>query len=169
MNKLSRSSAACAVVLAITAAINPAPLAAQQEVVVELPTVARWSAAISRELDDSLVYPRAMHGRELPEGTAWVDFTCSESGQPAGMKIAQRSGSPMLDRAALAAVPRIKTMHPLPAGIGHDQRYRAVIMFALSESSLKEQRRAMLRDPRLNGRASNGVLALAAPGPIMAR
>lgn len=169
MNMLSRSSAAGAVVLALLCTMTPAPIAAQSDIVVQPPTLAHWSAAISRELNATLRYPRTDPGWVTPEGTAWVDFTCSEAGKPAGMTVAQRSGSTALDRAAMAAVERIKTMHPLPVGIGHDQRYRAVIMFATSKSSLDRQRRTAMRDPRLSGARSNGILALVAPVPIVAR
>ena len=169
MKTLSRSSVACAVVLALLRTMTPAPVAAQSEIVVQLPTLARWSATISRELNRTLRYPRTDSGRVTPEGAAWVEFTCSEVGKPAGITVAHRSGSTALDRAAVAAVERIRTMHPLPVGIGHDQRYRAVIMFATSGSSLERQRRTALKDPRLNGARSSGILALVAPVPVMAR
>jgi hypothetical protein len=52
------------------------------------------------------------------------------------VKLLHRSGDVRLDRAAISAIQRIKTLHPLPAGIGTAQLFQANIVFAYDERDL---------------------------------
>lgn len=173
MITLGRGSVACAVTLALLSTMSPARLeartaarSAQEEVLVRSPTVARWTTSLSRQLGRFMEYPRADYGLAFPEGTTWVDFTCSDDGRPANITVSQRSGSRNIDRAAVRAVERIQSLHPLPGGVDHSQRYRAVLIFAASQGEANRQLRVAMKDPRLQGRGPDRVLALVAPAPV---
>lgn len=141
---------------------------AQQEIVVqpEAESVQRWSTRISRALDQNLVYPRPDFGRWYSEGVVKVSFRCSEDGKPSHVAVSQGSGARRLDVAALRAVNGIKTLHPLPTGIGHDQRYAAMIVFATSEESRDRKLRALAKEA---GMAAPGRRAIALVGPVPAQ
>lgn len=150
----------------------PAATAAQEDVVVTAPTLEQWSAKMARELERNIDYPPPYHGRQYSEGVTRIRFACSETGAPAELSVLRSSGDRRLDKAALRAVGRIKTMHPLPAGITHDQRYAAVILFAASELSRDEQMRALMKEPetrRLAAGSGGRQIALVAPIPVTAR
>lgn len=112
-------------------------------VIVNAPTLASWSANVSRSLGAAMRYPH-FFSNELPvEGTARVRFACSPSGTPAGLELVRSSGDRRIDRAAFRAIMRLKTLHPLPAGLSADQHYVAAVVFATSQESLKRQVRAI--------------------------
>ncbi|MBR0553817.1 energy transducer TonB family protein [Stakelama marina] len=106
-------------------------------------TIERWSKGITRKLNRNLDYPVRFHqagGFHQPsEGVVRVNFRCTETGAPTAITLAKSSGHRELDRAAMAAVQRIKTLHPLPAGIGAGQRYQALLLFALDQQSHDRQ------------------------------
>lgn len=167
MNAIIRAATACALLSAV-----PATGSAQQaDIVVQPPTTAAWSAVMARELERGMIYPRADFGRGEPEGVARVRFTCSDTGAPTGVTLWRSSGDRRIDQAALRAVGRIKTMHPLPAGVGHDQRYAALLVFARTEASRERQLRAVMAEPEMRrwaAMAKGRTLALVAPIPSVA-
>ncbi|MBR0553452.1 energy transducer TonB family protein [Stakelama marina] len=117
-----------------------------QMVVTAQPEVTQWAAATSRELERHLYYPRTLFGREPDQGIVTVHFLCSEDGRPANAVIARSSKNAALDRAAVRAVERIRTLHPLPRGATPQQRFSAVILFANSEEGRDRQLRKLQRD-----------------------
>lgn len=147
-------------------AYTGAPVA--DTVTVNAPTLAAWSAGLSRSLSAAMRYPRFVTKLPPAEGLARVRFVCSDSGAPAGVELVQSSGDRRIDRAALDAVRRIKTLHPLPGGLAHDQRYVAALMFATSQESLARQLRT-LREQSV-ARADKGpggeIALVAAPGRV---
>lgn len=148
---------------------TPSVAPAQRDIVVqpEAVSVQRWSARVSRALDQNLVYPRPDFGRPDPEGVVRVDFRCSEDGKPSHVAVSRPSGTRRLDVAALRAVNRLKTLHPLPTGIGHDQRYAAMIIFAASEESRDRKLRALAKEARTAGPGGRTTVALVGPVPAV--
>jgi protein TonB len=120
-------------------------------------TVNEWSARASKSLEGRLRYPAYLLNREPNEGVVRVRFRCSESGAPAAVTLARSSGHGELDRAALRAVRGIPTLHPLPAGITHDQQFQAVVLFATDRDHFDRQTKAINDEAaRQNGRIAQG-------------
>ena len=155
----------CAACAGVVLAAIPAAGATQGEVVVRPDAVSmkNWSGRVSRDLERNLAYPRMGPAGFDPEGVVRVDFRCSEDGRPTDATVARRSGQRRLDLAALRAVARIRTMHPLPAGIGPDQRYAAVVVFARTEESRDRELAAFGEETRL-AQAGPGGRAVASVG-----
>lgn len=122
-------------------------------------TVSQWSRTMTRNLDDRLEYPRFLVGRT--QGVVRLKFLCSESGAPSDVAVLQSSGSRQLDQAALRAVRRIPTLHPLPDGVAHDQKYVATILFAQDQASHDRQMALLVREAQdHNKRFGNRQVAL---------
>lgn len=124
-------------------------IAAEKPIVVTGPEVSlnAWSGRVVRALDRNLYYPIPIRG--VPdEGVASVKFLCSEDGTPAKVAIVKSSGSRVLDAAAVRAVRRIVTLHPLPDGITHDQPFQANILYATSQEKLDRQVAALLAEAK---------------------
>ena len=109
-----------------------------------VPNVRVWSQNIARQLDRHLVYPRAFGGADYPEGTVSVRFSCGDDGKPASVVLFRGSGNRLIDRAAVRAIARIETLHPMPAALRHDSTFQANIILAADEQSLARQQ-AVLR------------------------
>lgn len=123
-------------VAALVLAAAPALASAQEaSVTVTAPTLAAWSTKLSKALDRELYYPPEYNG----EGTVAVSFQCSDSGAPSSVAVLKSSGSKILDHAAMRAVRHVKSLHPLPAGLAHDQRYVALLLFAQTRESHDRQ------------------------------
>jgi protein TonB len=84
---------------------------------------------VEQELAKSLNYPHPIGAADYSEGVAYVNFLCSENGAPSKVAIGKSSGHPALDKAAIRAISRIATLHPLPKGMLPDQKYQAAILF----------------------------------------
>ncbi len=104
-------------------------------------TVAQWSDRVGHSLDRGLAYPKPMGTANYNQGLAKVAFHCSQDGRPDGVALISSSGSRDLDRAAMQAVQRIQTLHPLPDGIGHDRAIQAWVAFAPDADSLAQMTR----------------------------
>lgn len=147
----------------------PSPLFAKNDVVVAAtPSVAQWTKAVTRSLESHIRYPAYYWLNPRREGAVRVSFSCSEDGKPAHLVLVKSSGMQAFDRAALSAVSRIKTLHPLPATFRHDQRYGAIVIFAESEASRDRLLARINKDRRVAATStgsSNGLLALVGPLP----
>lgn len=108
-------------------------------------SVPQWSGRVVRALDRNLHYPMPIRGGPN-EGIASVKFLCSEDGTPSEIAIVRSSGSRDLDAAAVRAVARIATLHPLPEGIAHDQPFQANIVYATSQKRLDRQMATLLAE-----------------------
>ena len=109
-----------------------------------VPNVRVWSQNIAQQLDRHLVYPRAFGSADYPEGTVSVRFSCGDDGKPASVVLIKGSGNRLIDRAAVRAITRIETLHPLPAALLHGSTIQANIILAADEQSLARQQ-AVLR------------------------
>ncbi len=125
--------------------------------------VAQWAATISRKLDSTLRYPRMLTGQAPPSGIVSVRFQCAEDGRLTNIALARRSGSRALDQAALRAVARINSLHPMPSSVAKDQSIQANLVFALDEDSLDRQLDQLRRESEgrfATARDGNQILAL---------
>jgi TonB family protein len=111
-------------------------------------TLDRWVKRTSGQLEQNLHYPAYLMGREPNQGIVRVRFLCSEDGRPSGVAVAQSSGFHELDDAAMRAVRGIRSLHPLPEGLTHDQRYQAVVLFATNQASYDRQVAALRNEAR---------------------
>lgn len=121
-----------------------------QEITVTAPSETRvenWTARVGQAIDARMRYPARLGTAPDPEGVVDVTFMCSEDGTPTRVALARTSGSNRLDRAGLRAVEGLKSLHPLPDGIGAGQVYRAQLLFAVDDGSGRAgQRLAALRE-----------------------
>ena len=135
---------ASAVLAGSAAAEQPGP-----DIEVSAPTsVAAWSESIGNELDDNIaskISSYSMGTGGAPIGLASVRFRCSETGKPTEIELIRRSGDYRLNSMAKSVVADVKTLHPLPAGVGPDQVFVANILVA-SDQQDYDQKLAMLRD-----------------------
>lgn len=137
-------------------------------IIVEAPTRGQWADRLSRDLSRSMAYMPRWTSEVAPEGVVGVRFECSESGAPAKIALVRNSGDVRLDRMALRAVRRLKTMHPLPAAFGHDQRYMAMLVYANSEGeAARLTKRALTETAMLRRNGGDRMLALIA-SPVVA-
>lgn len=136
-------------------------------------TVSQWSQRVGQNLDAQLVYPKPLNGANYSQGLAKVSFHCTEDGKPGDVALIASSGSRDLDRAAMQAVQRIQTLHPLPDGITRDRGMQAWIAFAPDEDSLRKMTRAAhheaeLANTRVEKARTQQVASASAPALIIA-
>lgn len=117
-------------------------------------TLASWSNTFAKRLDRNLDYPSRSFREERPSGVVSVSFRCSEDGRPSTIAVSRKSGDADLDHAAMRAVSRIKTLHPMPVSFKPDQKFRADILFATSEAQHDRQ----IRQLREEAKAGNAWL-----------
>lgn len=136
-----------AAIAVIPFAYAPASAKSAGPVVVEAPLtpLAIWSRSMTKSIDDKLAFPYQASARTL-NGLVSVTFHCSDDGTPVGLKVLQRSGETSLDQAAMRAISRVKTMHPLPAGLRSDQKFQANIIFADSRTEYDRQLKVLARE-----------------------
>lgn len=115
-------------------------------------TLVAWAQRVGLTLDTQMTRFRAPLGRERPSGVVRIKFNCSDSGKPGDVSVYRSSGNPWLDRAALQAVQRVATLHPLPDGMSHSQRYVATLLFANSDEEYAHAI-AKIRDEQLRSNA----------------
>lgn len=108
-------------------------------------TVNKWKQNISRDLEQGLRQPLGAQ-REIPSGAVSVAFQCSEDGKPVGIAVIQKSGSRRLDRLAVRAVTRIRSLHPLPDGITAGRPFQANIAVAGSQDEMTRMLAAFRRN-----------------------
>ena len=153
---LLTAAAVCLAAPAWSQSDNSVPLAPEPSAPVTMvitaanrPTTAQWSHKLGQELDRRIVYPQSSLPWQTAEGTVLVRFACGDDGKPASVALFRSSGNRLIDRAALNAVTRMATMHPMPARIAHDAGFQANIIFAVDQQSLDRQATALRRDEAL--------------------
>jgi TonB family protein len=112
-------------------------------------TVDQWSTRVVRHLTNGLVYPRIAGTSAFHEGFAKIVFYCGEDGKPSGVAVLQSSGARDLDRAAMMAVKRISTLHPLPEGLRAERGFQAWVLFSGDEESYARRMDALQSEARL--------------------
>jgi len=134
--------------------------------------VRAWSSRVGEAIDAKMRYPRSLGPSRTAEGIVDVTFECSDDGRPSKVAVARTSGSRQLDAAGMRAIQRVATLHPLPAGIGHGQVYKARLLFAMEGSDLA-RKAAALREEADRGNAAlaqrRGVASTASVITLVAR
>jgi TonB family protein len=110
------------------------------------PTRAEWANQLSRNLDNAVQYPQPLFGRPSDAGLVSVVFIADSNGKPMAAKIVFSSRSYELDRAAMAAIKRMKPVFPKPANLADNQRIRANVFFATSNRDFEKQLRLLRLD-----------------------
>lgn len=125
-------------------------------------TFARWSSDVTRNIERHLIYPTPF-ANELPAtGLVSIKFHCGEDGRPAAVTLFRKSGSHYLDSAAMYAVSRIKTLHPMPASFRTGQTFVANILFATDWADYDSQMTALRKEAlQRNARYSDDGQAIA--------
>jgi periplasmic protein TonB len=118
--------------------------------------VIAWSARVGENISQQMRYPRDLGPTSDPEGLVEVTFECSEDGRPSNVALLESSGSRRLDRAGMAAVQRVASLHPLPSGIDHRQVYRAQLLFDTDDGNGRTRRQL----EAMRARADRGNAAL---------
>jgi protein TonB len=108
--------------------------------------LSQWVGDVARRLEDNLSYPHMLLRAHAPSGIASVNFVCSDEGKPTAVTLSRRSGSVLLDRAAMRAVSRMKSLHPLPASIAPGQQFKANVIFAENEDMLTRYQETLRRE-----------------------
>jgi periplasmic protein TonB len=131
------------------------------DIIVAAPSVAEWATNVGAGLRRNLstISAKPLRHTKLPDGLVAVRFKCSEDGTASAIEIAQNSSSSNLNAAARRAVSRLRHMHPLPAGIGENQVYEAVISVA-SDSYEFDRQMAKYREARAQQGRSTEALAI---------
>jgi len=135
-----------------------------------LVTMAEWTERMHRVLANELHYPMPVLGLRPGSGTVSVKFNCSDNGRPDKVSVLKSSGDSLLDRAALSAVRRMASLHPLPTGFTPSQKFVALIVFANNASDpqldwmAKEQtkRNRWYHDPVTASKSGPATLQVAA-------
>lgn len=144
--------------LAVSSVMSGALLAQGQTIVVTSPrdAVTQWAAAVSRDLDRSLKYPRFLGREQHATGVVSVRFNCSDGGRADNVVVTRRSGSLALDRAAIRAISQITSLHPIPGELASNQLVQANIYFAADESELHQQQAKLHRERAASWVAGKG-------------
>lgn len=122
-------------------------------------TIVKWAEHTSKLLDRSLARNRNWPAQT--EGVVAVKFLCSDTGAPSNIVLLQSSGSKRLDNVAMKAVGRIATLHPLPDGVSHNQKFVATILFAENQQSYWRQIDTLRQAARLQNDKFNHPTNLA--------
>ncbi len=135
------------VALALVAAtVLPSASAGAREIVVSPSrTETVFVRDVSRELDRQLQRDRSPL-RQASKGYAIVRFRCSVDGLPEAISIYRSSGDRQVDRIALRAVERLRSLHPLPDGAASGQLIQANVAVAGTERALAMVQRRLARD-----------------------
>ena len=104
--------------------------------------VRAWAARVRHDIDRKVRYPRTLTTSPYEEGVVEVTFECGADGTPTNVAVRRSSGSRPIDKAAVAAVRRVRSLHPLPAGIEQDQVYRARLRFVVEDGTDRAKMRA---------------------------
>lgn len=137
-----------AMFIALSLGLLPIEVGAQSSSIVTAeappPTLAAWSERVFRDIDKRLRVREGLGANRTPSGIAAVKFNCSETGAPADVGLYKSSGFRELDRATLSAVRKVVTLHPLPAGLSHDQVFVVRVLFS-NPGEAAERQIAMMR------------------------
>lgn len=102
------------------------------------PELALWVERIELQLDENL--ERTARPVRDSTGTVMLKFNCSESGKATNVAIARSSGNQQIDRAAIRAVEMVKSFHPLPRGLTHNQPIMAMLSYSGSDQQDRRNR-----------------------------
>ncbi|WP_144096251.1 energy transducer TonB [Croceicoccus sediminis] len=131
--KYITKTTACIMAAAMLTVSAPSAAGDDEIVVAAQPGMTTWVGKVSEDLSATFERTRIPSLNAIPSDYAQVQFTCDENGKPAQIALVRKSRSGWIDRAALRAVRRLKTMHPLPQNVREGQLYQADFIFAENE------------------------------------
>jgi hypothetical protein len=99
-------------------------------VVIGARSLDRFVGDVNRDLDRGLNRSTPRDQPVLGTGIVQVLFECGPDGKPTNISYYRRDNDGDVNRLAVRAVSRIRTMHPLPSGISENQQYMANIIIA---------------------------------------
>ena len=135
---------------AVLAALGPGSLAMSRTIDISgSPTLEAWSGRVFQHIDDHMTYPASPLNR-VNTGVVAVKFNCSETGAPIDVALYKSSGSRNLDEATLRALRRVATLHPLPVGMTHGQKFVVRVLFADSPAGAERQMDQLRAEARKN-------------------
>lgn len=119
------------VAFATSLAMSPTGIHAQQDgiVVSSGRSVDNFVEDVSRDLDRQLNRFDVTSPRQQETGLAQVLFECGPDGKPTNIRLYKKSGF-WTGLKARRVVSKIRSLHPLPQGVTHDQLYMANIIIA---------------------------------------
>lgn len=97
------------VVIGATALAIASPVIAQSDLVSRY---AHWEHKLRDRVNDMLSYPEGAGGAA---GDVLVSFRVGADGKPSDIAVAQSSGNPIFDKAALSLVSRLGQIGPVPS------------------------------------------------------
>jgi protein TonB len=101
-----------------------------------LVTIAEWSQRMQSELERRMIYPIGTFNKR-PNGMVRIKFNCSEDGRPSNVTLLKSSGNASVDHAAMRAVRKMASLHPLPTGFTPATSYEALVLFATGAQDLR--------------------------------
>jgi len=130
------------------------PYQPEQTIVVQSQrhTLDAWAGRLSQQISDNLTVPNLVGARSDVSGLVSVRFHCGPDGRPTALTITRRSGIREIDNAALRAIGKLNSLHPLPDEMTTGRSVRADIVFAQDQitldrlsAKLNQERRAFAR------------------------
>lgn len=150
------------ILIAATMMIAPFSSAHAQPRVQEIQVTARpsvpvWAAQLSRELDRKMRYPRSLSPDDRLYGFVRVRFSMDTDGSINSLRLVRRSGSGLIDRAALRAVSSLSRVSVMPVGIVPTRQIEAHLFYAENDQQMRGLVAAnkAYRDPMANALAAN--------------
>lgn len=111
--------------------LRPIQVEAQQA------TLGQWVRHVSASLDSKIAYPAPRFGEDYATGIVAITFRTDANGAPTDIVVARNSGNRRLDTAAARAVNALGPMAPPPVAHSSGLRFRADIVFATDEWTLR--------------------------------
>lgn len=130
-------------------------------------TQAQWSRTITRKLDRALRSPVVFSNEIPPTGIVSVRFHAGDGGRPMAIEVARTSGTRRLDREAIAAIGRLRTLGPMPATFRPDQRFLANILFAKDQEQFDRQTALLRREAAARSVAARSAALGGSAAPIV--
>lgn len=121
-------------------------------------TVVKWAQRTGQLLDRSLARTRNWPAQD---GIVAVKFICNDAGVPTNIALLKSSGSKKVDDFAVKAVGRIPTLHPLPEGVSHGQKFVATVLIAQDQNSYWRQMKGLRQSAQQQNEKFNQPTTLA--------
>ncbi len=125
-----------------------------ENVVVGGRSVDQFVEDVSQNLDRVLNHSSLTIMPVRGTGVAQVLFRCGPDGKPINISFYRKDDDLDVNRLAVRAVSKIRTMHPLPSGISEDQQYMANIIVARNYSEYMDLSEDLDRSERARIAAS---------------
>lgn len=106
-------------------------------------TFNQWSRSMTDNIEKHLYYPMSFANERSPVGIVSVGFRCDGTGGVTEVVLLKKSGNRTLDNAALFAVRKMTSTHPMPARFKGNETFLANILFATDRDEYDRQIRLL--------------------------